>query len=64
MKKDRISMFILVFEIVAIVAMHATKQSTSEITKKPEGQIRPNTVLSATAIPPKNVVFIVPGYSY
>ena len=64
MKKDRISMLILAFEIVAIVAMHATKQNTSEIAKNPGGQIRTTPVFSATAIPTNNVVFFMPGYSY
>lgn len=57
MKKDRISIFILAVEIVAIIAMHATKQNTNQITVSPAGQIKPTPVFSTTMSPVNTVLF-------
>jgi hypothetical protein len=64
MKKDRISLLILVFEIAGIVAMHATRQKAIEITNKPADHIRPTPVFSTTTLPSNNMVHFMNGYSH
>ena len=54
-------MFILVFEIVAIVAMHAAKQNSNDALIKINGNIRPTPVFSST-ISLENVVLFMPEY--
>ena len=63
MKKDRISLLILVFEIVGIVAMHATKQNATETANKTADHIRPTPVFSTTTLPSNNMVLFMNGYS-
>lgn len=64
MKKDRISLLILLFEIVGIVAMHATKQNAAEITNRPADHIKPAPVFSTTTLPSNNMVLFMNGYSH
>ena len=63
MKKERISLLILVFEIVGIVAMHATKQNATETANKTADHIRPTPVFSTTTLPSNNMVLFMNGFS-
>ncbi len=62
MKKDRISLFLLMFEIAAIVAMHATKQKTKQVTNINMSQTQKNSIFSTSVAPVDNVVMFVTGY--
>jgi hypothetical protein len=64
MKKDRISMFILLCEIVAIVAMHASKDRSDEIAQKPAPTTQQAPIFSITTLPSNNVAVLLTGYSY
>lgn len=62
MKKDRISLFILLFEIVAITAMHATKNRESLPAAKTPAKSTAAPIFSTTALPPNsNLNFFVSG---
>lgn len=65
MKKDKISMFILVCEIVAIVAMHASKERVHETAQKPASQTQQTPIFSSTTLPSNtNAAVLLTGYPY
>lgn len=65
MKKDKISMFILVCEIVAIVAMHASKERASETAQRPPAKNQQTPIFSSTTLPSNtNTAVLLTGYPY
>lgn len=64
MKKDKISMFILVCEIVAIVAMHASKERVNETVKKPASPSQQSPIFSSTTLPSTSNAVLLTGFPY
>lgn len=58
-------MFILLCEIVAIVAMHASKNNSAEIAQKTAPNTKQSPIFSITTLPSNNnVAVLLSGYSY
>lgn len=65
MKKDKISFLILLVEIVAIVAMHATKSEPIETSSASSENTRSAPIFSANTVQTSNNNYLIlPVYPY
>ncbi|MBC7849014.1 MAG: hypothetical protein H7Y31_04730 [Chitinophagaceae bacterium] len=65
MKKDRISLIILLFEVVAIVGMHASKNEPTKVTQSPAVTIQPAPIFTTSTLPSSNTLSVFAAeYAY
>lgn len=64
MKKDKLSMLILIVEIVAITALHAVKDGQKSIARAEEKSQTSSSYITSTLQPGNYSYLILPGFPY